>query len=117
MPVIKRKLRVVELYAGTGRSVEPYRNRPEFEVALLADISHKAREAYLANHKASPYALMDLEKASAAQIERVAGGRIDVLLGCPPCQGFSESGRRQPDDPRNDHIVKFARVIRTLRPI
>ncbi|HEY7810941.1 MAG TPA: DNA cytosine methyltransferase [Allosphingosinicella sp.] len=117
MTAIKRKLRVVELYAGTGRSVEPYRGRPEFEVALLADISHKARDAYLANHKASPYALIDLEKASAARIEREAGGRVDVLLGCPPCQGFSESGRRRADDPRNDHIVKFARTVRTLRPL
>jgi DNA (cytosine-5)-methyltransferase 1 len=112
-----RKLRVVELYAGTGRSAEPYRNRPEFEIALLADISHKARDAYLANHADSPYALLDLERASAAEIERRAGGKVHILLGCPPCQGFSESGKRQADDPRNDHIVKFARTIRTLRPI
>lgn len=117
MPAIKRKLRVVELYAGTGRSIEPYRNRPEFEIALLADISHKARDAYLANHKASPYALMDLETASAAEIERKAGGRIHVLLGCPPCQGFSESGRREAADPRNEHIVKFARTVQTLKPL
>lgn len=117
MAGIKRKLRVVELYAGTGRSIEPYRDHPEFEVALLADLSHKARDAYLANHKASPYAPIDLATASAAEIERKAQGRIDILLGCPPCQGFSESGRRQSDDPRNDHIVKFARTIRTLRPL
>ncbi len=117
MPLLKRKLRVVELYAGTGRSIEPYRNRPEFEVALLADVSHKARDAYLANHKNSPYALIDLATASAASIERQAGGKIDILLGCPPCQGFSESGRREADDPRNDHIVKFARTIKTLKPM
>jgi site-specific DNA-cytosine methylase len=60
MRVIKSKLRVVELYAGTGRSIEPYRDQPEFEVALLADISHKAREVYLANHPNAPYALIDL---------------------------------------------------------
>jgi DNA (cytosine-5)-methyltransferase 1 len=108
---------VVELYAGTGRSLEPYRNRPEFEIALLADISHKARDAYLANHKLAPYALIDLTTASAAAIEREAGGRVDVLLGCPPCQGFSESGQRRADDPRNEHIIKFARTIRTLKPI
>ncbi|KQS49500.1 hypothetical protein ASG20_10915 [Sphingomonas sp. Leaf198] len=117
MVAIKRKLRVVELYAGTGRSIEPYRSRPEFEVALLADLSHKARETYLANHEGSPYALIDLKNASAAEIERKAQGKIDILLGCPPCQGFSESGRRETDDPRNDHIVKFARTIRTLRPL
>lgn len=117
MARIRDKLRVVELYAGTGRSIEPYRARPEFEVALLADISAKARDAYLANHKDAPYALMDLEKASAAAIAREAGGRVDILLGCPPCQGFSESGQRRADDPRNDHIIKFARTIRTLRPI
>lgn len=114
---IKRKLRVVELYAGVGRSIEPYRACPEFEVALLADISVKAREAYLANHGNAPYSIIDLKKASAAAIEREAGGRIDVLLGCPPCQGFSESGKRRADDPRNDHILKFGRTVRTLKPL
>ena len=115
--MFNRKLRVAELFAGAGRSIEPYRQHPQFDVALLADISTKARDAYLHNHPDSPYALIDLSVASAAQILRAAGAPIDILLGCPPCQGFSESGRRQMDDPRNDHIVKFARTIRTLRPM
>jgi DNA (cytosine-5)-methyltransferase 1 len=44
-----------------------------------------------------------------------AGG-IDVLFGGPPCQGFSEIGRRDDDDHRNLLILDFARLIRTLRP-
>ena len=117
MSMRKRKLRVVEIYAGTGRSVEPYRARPGYEVALLADVSRKARDVYLANHEGAPYRLIDLSTASPEAIEREAGGRVDILLGCPPCQGFSDSGRRQADDPRNDHIVKFGEMIEGLRPM
>ena len=116
MPAIKQKLRVVELYAGTGRSIEPFRGRPEFEVALLADISHKARAAYIANHSASPYALLDLEKASAAKGSRKARGRIISCSDAPPAREPAERTARD-QDPRNEHIVKFAKTIRTLKPI
>ena len=42
---------------------------------------------------------------------------IDVLLGCPPCQGFSESGLRSETDPRNWHVRKFAKVAAQARPL
>src|SRR5262249_39395474 len=40
-----------------------------------------------------------------------------ILLGCPPCQGFSDTGKRDPDDPRNVHIDVFGRFVRGLMPL
>jgi DNA (cytosine-5)-methyltransferase 1 len=47
----------------------------------------------------------------------MAGGHIDVLLGCPPCQGFSDVGERDPNDPRNRHLERFGRFAAALRPL
>ena len=41
---------------------------------------------------------------------------IDVIFGGPPCQGFSRSGKRDPQDPRNFLFREYLRVIDELRP-
>ncbi len=43
-------------------------------------------------------------------------GELDLVMGSPPCQGFSFSGKRQIDDPRNTLIFDFFRLICELRP-
>jgi len=43
-------------------------------------------------------------------------GKIDVLAGGPPCQGFSFAGRRQEEDPRNMLFEKYVEVVKALRP-
>ena len=42
---------------------------------------------------------------------------IHVLIGGPPCQGFSWLGKRALDDARNVHLVDFLRIVRELRPL
>ena len=41
---------------------------------------------------------------------------IDVIIGGPPCQGFSVSGKRSEDDPRNDLYKSFVRIVEFIRP-
>ena len=43
-------------------------------------------------------------------------GKIDLLAGGPPCQGFSHAGRRQPDDPRNRLFEAYLELVTILRP-
>jgi DNA (cytosine-5)-methyltransferase 1 len=43
-------------------------------------------------------------------------GVIDVVVGGPPCQGFSLIGKRAFDDPRNQLVFSFARLVGTLKP-
>jgi DNA (cytosine-5)-methyltransferase 1 len=44
------------------------------------------------------------------------GGHVDMLVGGPPCQGFSSAGRRDPDDPRNRLFESYLRYVHFLRP-
>ncbi len=43
-------------------------------------------------------------------------GKVDLVAGGPPCQGFSYAGRRRPDDPRNRLLWDYLRVVALLRP-
>jgi DNA (cytosine-5)-methyltransferase 1 len=43
-------------------------------------------------------------------------GMADVVIGGPPCQGFSVAGRMDPDDPRSRHVFNFLEVVARMRP-
>lgn len=43
-------------------------------------------------------------------------GKIDVIFGGPPCQGFSTMGKRDVGDDRNKLVYKFADLIGAIRP-
>ena len=43
-------------------------------------------------------------------------GKVDLLAGGPPCQGFSHAGRRRPDDPRNKLFEAYLDLVQILRP-
>ena len=43
-------------------------------------------------------------------------GKVDLLAGGPPCQGFSHAGRRRPDDPRNQLFKTYLELVDILQP-
>lgn len=43
-------------------------------------------------------------------------GKIPLLAGGPPCQGFSVTGRRDPNDPRNKLTGQYLKVVELIRP-
>jgi DNA (cytosine-5)-methyltransferase 1 len=43
-------------------------------------------------------------------------GKVDLIVGGPPCQGFSSAGRRDPDDPRNQLFKQYLRVVGLVQP-
>lgn len=110
-------LRVVEIYAGTARSAESFRRWRRCEISLLADSDRFARDTYLHNHAGAPYLRADVRRLSATRIEALVGGGVSILLGCPPCQGFSDTGTRDPGDLRNSHLIRFGNLAARLRPL
>ncbi|MEQ8354809.1 MAG: DNA cytosine methyltransferase [Kiloniellaceae bacterium] len=43
-------------------------------------------------------------------------GRVDLLAGGPPCQGFSSAGKRNPRDPRNKLVNAYLKLVHALEP-
>lgn len=116
---------LVDLFAGVGgltlgfidNSVE---SRCEFVPRLLVDVDSEAREALVRNLPHVPYVVKDVHQLSGAEIRRLAGlgpdEPVHVLVGGPPCQGFSWLGKRVLNDERNVHLLDFLRIARELRP-
>ena len=82
-----------------------------FLPALLVDNDLEAATSYRYNRPKVPYLVADLRKMSSHQILEAASlqsGGLDVLIGGPPCQGFSALRRNEvPDDPRNSLVRVF----------
>lgn len=82
------------------------RNFP-FAYPVCADVSQISRETiHVAIRKGWDLAGRDGEW----------DGTIDCLFGGPSCQGFSDMGHQRPDDPRNDLIFAFGRLVEELQP-
>ena len=60
----------------------------------------------------------DIHELLADRKEALAGlaGNVDLLAGGPPCQGFSNAGRRRLDDPRNKLFEAYLELVDVLRP-
>ena len=57
----------------------------------------------------------ELLEKHGAQIDELKGS-IDLLVGGPPCQGFSTAGRRDPADPRNQMTEQYLLLVEKLQP-
>ncbi len=49
------------------------------------------------------------------KLEEISGS-VDVLVGGPPCQGFSSAGRRKHDDPRNQMFASYLSLVDIIKP-
>lgn len=85
--------------------------------------SHFAGSGWISHHpdaaSVKNFWFGDIRKLKGKDILNTLGleqGDIDVVMGGPPCQGFSKSGKQKIDDPRNSLIYEYARMITELQP-
>jgi DNA (cytosine-5)-methyltransferase 1 len=62
-----------------------------------------------------PIGIVELLSKYRKQLEEFAD-RVDVLVGGPPCQGFSAAGRRKHDDPRNQLFASYLSLVDIIKP-
>lgn len=112
----------IDLFSGCG-GLSRGLTDAGYRVLAAVEIDQKACETYRANHRDVELLAEDVRKVSAAKLMRCAGlkkGELDLLAGCPPCQGFStlraRNGQTAAADPRNDLVDEFARLALALRP-
>lgn len=99
---------VVSLFTGCGGSDAGLVNAG-FNVLMANDILPYARDVYLANHPETDYRLGDVGSITSFPT-------ADLLVGCYPCQGFSQGGVRKADRKINTLYLEFARALRVIKP-
>lgn len=98
----------VSLFSGCGGSDTGIHNAG-FEVVMANDIIPYAKDLYLSNLPETDYVLKDIRK-----IEHFP--KSDLLVGCYPCQGFSQGGSRVADKKVNYLYQEFARALNYIKP-
>jgi DNA (cytosine-5)-methyltransferase 1 len=89
------------------------------EVNLAVDINQDACYTYSKNMKQGIIWCTDIATITSGQLLEKARLRrkdIDLIIGGPPCQGFSSAGTREWDDPRNTLLKHFVDLVIELRP-
>jgi DNA (cytosine-5)-methyltransferase 1 len=100
----------VSLFCGCG-GFDIGAIRAGFEPVLAVDNDPVAIETHRANI-GSLAVLGDLSNPNATELP----SDIDLLLGGPPCQGFSSAGPKNADDPRNKLWAAYLRELQACRP-
>lgn len=109
---------VVSLFAGCGGSGLGYSMAGYRELAAVEWDAHAA-DHLRANFPGLAVWQGDIRELDGAELLRLAGlrpGDLDVLDGSPPCQGFSQAGKRQVRDARNTLFREYVRLLDALRP-
>lgn len=108
--------RVIDLFCGAG-GLSLGAHAAGFRSALAVDIDPDLTSHFTLNFPQSTLLLEDLSKLDPERLRTIVGKEsIAGVVGGPPCQGFSEIGRRDADDPRNRLIGSFVGVVSALRP-
>src|SRR5215208_5710013 len=119
---------VIDLFARAGGLSLGF-EQAGFDVlcALEYDPIHAATHAF--NFPRTEIVCSDASEVAVETLRRAAAkgwvahgrhgdwdGSLDVLIGGPPCQGFSTGGKRASDDDRNQLVFSFARLVGELSP-
>lgn len=122
LKVRRSRLNAIDLFSGCGGLTLGLK-QAGFNVLSAVEIDATAVETYKANHKGVIMKHADIRKISAKGLRRelkLLRGQLDLLAGCPPCQGFStlrtRNGANKNRDTRNDLVHEMLRFARAFRP-
>ncbi len=115
----RNRFSTIDLFCGAGGITEGFR-RAGFACLYANDIEHWAIETFRANHPGTRTDNRPVEKVDARALRQELGlekGELDVIVGGPPCQGFSiNAPERFLDDPRNSLFKHYVRFLDEFEP-
>lgn len=110
-------LRVLDLFAGCG-GLSLGLEQAGHTVVGACEKDKWAADTYQANHPGTLLIQEDINDIKSDFWSKNFAGKVDLVAGGPPCQGFSVSGKRQNGQilPQNQLVEKFLDVVETVEP-
>ncbi|MDO5555688.1 MAG: DNA cytosine methyltransferase [Clostridia bacterium] len=109
-------MKIIDLFAGCGGLSLGF-ELEGFKIPLAIEKDEWASETYKRNHPYTKVITGDITQI--VDLENILGKNnlpIDGIIGGPPCQGFSLSGNRDKNDPRNSLFMEFVRFVKYYTP-
>ena len=113
------EFRILDLFCGAGGFSYGMERNPKFRTVVAVDFDERAANTFKTNMPATEVMVGDLTdsetKRKVVEAARKAGA--NVVVGGPPCQGFSSKGKKLGlDDPRNFLFREYLNVVAELKP-
>lgn len=117
-------INIVDLFCGCGGSAIGVERVPDTKILLAIDCWDKAVNTYNLNCRDKVAEVMDITKVDKKWLDdRLHGQRVDIVMGGPPCQGFSTTTRHKWENGTNigmkekNYLFKsFLNVVDILKP-
>lgn len=120
--MIHHKLTAIDLFSGAG-GLSVGLKKAGFRVIAGVEIEKIAAATYKMNHRKHILYQEDIQKLDPSKVMKDVGlktGELDLLAGCPPCQGFSTHRTRNKgtsvNDIRNGLVYEFLRFVEVMKP-
>lgn len=104
----------IDLFSGAGGLLRGFMDagmKPEFSL----EIWEPAVKTHYRNYPDIPVWNRDIRDVRSEELVPYKG-KVDLIVGGPPCQGFSTIGKRLVKDPRNELVFEFIRFVNEIRP-
>lgn len=118
-------MNAIDLFAGAGGLSIALRESG-YRILLANEINPRFAETHSYNFPAVPLILKDINEVTVADLHEILGdNEVDLIVGGPPCQGFSVFGKRRfintqdydpHKDPRNFLVYQYIRIVEEVRP-
>jgi DNA (cytosine-5)-methyltransferase 1 len=111
-----KSLNFIDLFSGCG-GLSCGLEMAGHRCLLGVDASKEAIESFAANHHEASVFLGDIKKLTPKKLnELLRGQKVDMVVGGPPCQGFSTVGKGVVGDERNHLFKEFVRIVKATGP-
>ncbi len=112
----KKTYNVIDLFCGCGGMSLGF-EQAGYNLLLGIDMWEDALVTYRHNHKQNNTLCADLATLDVKDVkDKIGNEKVDVIIGGPPCQGFSIAGKRIVDDERNTLYKSFVRMVEYFKP-
>lgn len=109
-------MKVIDLFAGCGGLSLGF-EMAGYDIPLAIEKDEWASETYQKNHHRTKVITGDITQIiDLKNLIEKKDLPIDGIIGGPPCQGFSLSGNRDKNDPRNSLFMEFVRFVKFFKP-
>ena len=110
--------KAISLFAGAGGCSLGFQDAG-YEMIYASDINSDAVATYQLNFPQIPSVVEDITQTEFEPLLQTLGlrsGELDIMIGGPPCQGFSSAGSGFWDDPRNLLLKSYLRALEIMKP-